>query len=274
MSRQVFRKVALDRLSSPEQLDQLVKITTPSGWLALVALIILLGMLLGWAIFGTVPSQVSGPAILIPTGGIKNVASPFAGQVSELLVTAGQTMEAGQVVATIDQLDSEEAAEVTSPYTGRVLEVKVDGGYLVERGTTLLNMELMGDDVRLEAVMYVPLADGKKLTPGMSVQIAPSTVRQELYGFMLGRVASVGTFPSTYEGILRTLGSDDLVQALNVGTAPIEVHIELLPDSSTVSGFQWSSPEGPPTTVESGTLGTATVITGQQHPISFVLPSR
>jgi hypothetical protein len=272
MSRQIFRKVALERLSSPEQLDQLVKITTPSGWLALAALVILLLMLLAWAVLGTVPSQVSGPAILIPTGGIKNVASPFAGQVSELAVTAGQTVEEGQVVAMIAQVEGGEAAEVISPYTGRVLEVKVDDGYLVERGTTLLNMELTGDDVRLEAVMYVPLADGKQLTPGMSVQVAPSTVRPEVYGFMNGRVVSVGTFPSTYEGILRTLGSDDLVQALNVGTAPIEVHIELVPDGSTVSGFQWSSPEGPPTTVESGTLGTATVITGEQHPINFVLP--
>ena len=198
MSRQVFRKVALDRLSSPEQLDQLVKITTPSGWLALAALIILLVMLLVWAVFGTVPSQVSGPAILIQTG----------------------------------------------------------------------------DDVRLEAVMYVPLADGNKLAPGMNVQVTPSMVRQEEYGFMLGRVVSVGTFPLTYEGLVRTVGSDDLVQALNVGTAPIEVHIELVPDGSTTSGFQWSSPEGPPTTVESGTLGTATVITGEQHPINFVLPSR
>jgi hypothetical protein len=274
MSRQVFRKVALERLSSPEQLDQLVKITTPSGWLALAALMILLVMLLVWAVFGTVPSQVSGPAILIPTGGIKNVASPFAGQVRELLVTGGQTVAEGEVVATIDQLDGGEAADVVSPYSGRVLEVKVDDGYLVDRGTTLLNMELTGDDVRLEAVMYVPLADGKKLEGGMSVQVAPSTVRQEEYGFMLGRVASVGTFPSTYEGLVRTLGSDDLVQALNVGTAPIEVHIELVPDESTVSGFEWSSPEGPPTTVESGTLGTATVITGEQHPINFVLPSR
>lgn len=274
MSRQIFRKVALERLSSPEQLDQLVKITTPSGWLALAALIMLLVLVLGWAVFGTIPSQVSGPAILIPTGGIKNVASPFGGQVSELLVTAGQVVEEGQVVATIDQLDGGAAAGVTSPYSGRVLEVKVDDGYLVERGTTLLNMELTGNDVRLEAVMYVPLVDGKKLSPGMPVQVAPSTVRPEVYGFLIGRVASVGTFPSTYEGILRTLGSDDLVQALNVGTAPIEVHIELVPDASTVSGFQWSSPEGPPTTVESGTLGTATVITGEQHPINFVLPSR
>lgn len=271
MSRQIFRKVALDRLSSPEQLDQLVKITTPSGWLALVALIVLLVMVLLWAALGTIPSQVTSPAILIKTGGIKNVASPFAGQVSNLTVSAGDLVEQGDTLATVTGDGGEQ--EVTSPYTGRVLELKLDNGSLVDRGMTLLNMELTGDDVRLEAVMYVPLADGKKIEEGMAVQLSPSTVRREEYGFMLGRVVSVGSFPSTYEGILRTLGSDDLVQALKVGTAPIEVHIELIP-AATTSGFQWSSPEGPPTSVESGTLGMATIVTGEQRPISYVLPGR
>ncbi len=34
----IFRKVALERLSSPEQLDQLLQVTDPKGWLALGAL--------------------------------------------------------------------------------------------------------------------------------------------------------------------------------------------------------------------------------------------
>ncbi|MCI0398570.1 MAG: NHLP bacteriocin system secretion protein [Chloroflexi bacterium] len=273
MSRQIFRKVALERLSSPDQLDQLMKITTPSGWLALAALISLLGMALAWAVFGAVPTQVSGTTIFIKTGGIKNVDSPYVGQVSDLAVSAGDIVQQGQIIATVVEPDQGGEKQVTSPYTGRVLEVKVDQGYLVDRGTTLLNMELTGDDVKLEAVMYLPLADGKKIQPGMDVQLSPSTVRQEAYGFMLGKVASVGTFPSTYQGILRTLGSDDLVQALNIGVAPIEVHVELTPDPATTSGYRWSSPEGPPTTVESGTLGTATVITGRQRPINYILPS-
>ena len=34
----IFRKVALERLSSPEQLDQLMQVTSPKGWLALAGL--------------------------------------------------------------------------------------------------------------------------------------------------------------------------------------------------------------------------------------------
>jgi hypothetical protein len=38
MDKPLFRQAALERLSSPEQLDQLVRVTHPLGWLALLAL--------------------------------------------------------------------------------------------------------------------------------------------------------------------------------------------------------------------------------------------
>ena len=40
MAGQIFRKTALEKLSSPEQLDELMKITTPKGWVALIAFMI------------------------------------------------------------------------------------------------------------------------------------------------------------------------------------------------------------------------------------------
>ena len=38
MNKSIFRQAALERLSSPEQLDQLARVTQPVGWLALLAL--------------------------------------------------------------------------------------------------------------------------------------------------------------------------------------------------------------------------------------------
>jgi multidrug efflux pump subunit AcrA (membrane-fusion protein) len=274
MSRQIFRKVALERLSSPEQLDQLMKVTTPRGWLALLALIALLAMAAVWSVFGNIPTQVAGSVIFVKTGGVKNIESPYAGQIVELLAQVGDVVQEGEVVARVSEEAGGSERAIISPYTGRILEVKVDLGHLVDRGTSLMNLELVGEDVKLEGIMYVPLADGKKIAPGMDVQLSPSTVSKETYGYMLGKVAEVGTFPATYEGILRTLGSDDLVEALNIQTAPIQIQIELLPDPATASSFRWSSPGGPPTSVESGTIGTAIVITGQQHPINLVLPTQ
>ena len=36
--RSIFRQAALDRLSSPEQLDRVMRVTDPKGWIALSGL--------------------------------------------------------------------------------------------------------------------------------------------------------------------------------------------------------------------------------------------
>lgn len=49
----IFRKKSLERISSPEQLDEYIRVITPSVWVVLVALAILLIGFLAWSIFGT-----------------------------------------------------------------------------------------------------------------------------------------------------------------------------------------------------------------------------
>ncbi len=50
----VFRKKSLDRVSSPEQLNDYIRVTTPSVWLVLAALLVLLVGMLAWSVLGTV----------------------------------------------------------------------------------------------------------------------------------------------------------------------------------------------------------------------------
>lgn len=272
VQKTIFRKVALERLSSPEQLDQLLQVTSPKAWLALVALLVLLTTVIVWSMLGSVPIKVSAPVILLKTGGVKNVVATYAGQIETIYVGAGDMVGEGQVIADITAVNGDTVSQVVSPYTGTVLEVRVDEGNLIDLGTPLLNLELEGEDIKLEAIMYVPATEGKNIEPGMEVQIAPSTVRQEEYGFIVGRVTSVSKFPSTYQGMLRLLGSDELVQTFTGAGASIQVMVELVASDTTVSGYQWSSVEGPPVGLRSGTLGSANIIIGEQRPIHYVLP--
>lgn len=52
----IFRKSSLDRVSSPEQLNEYIKISHPSVWLILGAIIILLIGVCVWSVFGTLTS--------------------------------------------------------------------------------------------------------------------------------------------------------------------------------------------------------------------------
>lgn len=66
MNQQLFRKSSMDRLSSPEQLNDYIRVTNPGVWLVLAAVIVLLMGACVWGIFGrletriTVPVQVEG----------------------------------------------------------------------------------------------------------------------------------------------------------------------------------------------------------------------
>ena len=49
----IFRKSSLDRVSSPEQLGDYIKVSRPSVWLVLGAVIVLLIGVCFWGVFGT-----------------------------------------------------------------------------------------------------------------------------------------------------------------------------------------------------------------------------
>jgi hypothetical protein len=95
MTSRVFRKVALDRLSSPEQLDQLVQVTPPQGW---VALGILAGLLLAvvlWGWFGSISVEITAAGILQLRE--SRVAFPLAKQELEAILLL--PVEEGRKVA-------------------------------------------------------------------------------------------------------------------------------------------------------------------------------
>ena len=54
----LFRKKNLDKISSPEELNDYIRVTNPSIWLILGAVIILLISVLIWGIFGTIETKI------------------------------------------------------------------------------------------------------------------------------------------------------------------------------------------------------------------------
>ena len=53
----VFRKKSVERISGPEGLNDYIRVTTPSVWLVLGALVLLVAGMLAWGIFGKVAAH-------------------------------------------------------------------------------------------------------------------------------------------------------------------------------------------------------------------------
>jgi HlyD family secretion protein len=104
-SRQsLFREAALAKIRSPEQLDALLPITSPLGWLALLTTALALGVLIFWALFGTIMRSTTGQGIIVRNTqiGLTTVACQGAGLVSEVLGKAGDAVQEGQVMFYLD----------------------------------------------------------------------------------------------------------------------------------------------------------------------------
>lgn len=424
MPKSIFRKVALERLSSPEQLDQLIIITSPLGWLALLAVGGLLAAAVFWGFYGSIPAKVKGQGILLQKGGLIGIQAQNSGTITAINVQVGDMVDQGDVVARIRrddllerirqaqlelknfetsfeeqhkakeeassiqirQLEQEiannrqqiknlesqlktqrtllrqkqelregfsrlidegifsrnklleveneivniqqnisaleleiekvknqlntfsleikqigssktlseleytqevekmrlaiqtlqnefaEASQVNSPYNGKVVEIVGMTNTLISQGSTIIILEARQEDLELEAIIYFSPFTGKKVQPGMKAQVLPSTVKVEEHGFIEGIVTEVDKYPSTIQSVLKTLQNQQLVQVLAANAAPIRAKIQLIRDENTLSGYKWSSRQGPPIEINSGTICSAEVTVNEQTPITLVIP--
>lgn len=87
----VYRKASMERISSPEQLNDYLHVTNPSVWIVLAAVVLLLIGTLVWACFTDIGSSVSGVATV--EDGIMTVR--FENPALEKNVEAGMNVTVG-----------------------------------------------------------------------------------------------------------------------------------------------------------------------------------
>jgi HlyD family secretion protein len=119
---ELFRKKSLERLSSPERLDQLLEVADRKSWVALATAGVLVFGLVAWAVLARIPVNVEGRGILTRPRKVVEVQSPGPGRVVRLEVGVGDAVRRGQLLAEIERPDLEEqlrlqkqkAAELTA----------------------------------------------------------------------------------------------------------------------------------------------------------------
>lgn len=173
--------------------------------------------------------------------------------------------EASRLEALIDTY------QVLAPVSGRVAELKARVGAVLNTGDPLLSIKT-GEET-LEALIYVPPEMGKDVEPGMEVLVSPANTRKEEYGYVLGRVGEISDLPASLQSMIATLQNPELVRRFSASGPPYAARVILEPDSSTASGFAWTSPGGKTRKLSSGTLVSVEIMTEKRAPITLVIPS-
>lgn len=99
----LFRKAALDRLSSPEQLHTLMRVTNAKGWLALVGCALVIATAVAWGVLGRIQTKVGASGILLGGGGLSEIIAEGEGELTAIEVKAGDVVKKGQLVAQVEQ---------------------------------------------------------------------------------------------------------------------------------------------------------------------------
>ena len=183
-----------------------------------------------------------------------------------------QVQEVQQAIARL-QKEVADKSIIKSPHAGCIVEITATVGQYVNPGTRLGNLQTGKEAREMMGVTYFAVEDGKKIRPGMVISLTPDIVKRTRYGGIVGAITEVSPFPVTSEGATSVVGNPEVVkQLMGEAGGKIEAIARLKPDSTTFSGYSWSSSDGPQLEISPGTTTTVRVTVEQRSPISFVLP--
>jgi len=263
----LYRKSALERISSPDQLDKALKITSPLSWLALLGITLIVAAAVVWSVCGSIPVTLTAQGIVSPPSATNAVYSNETGTVTELHVETGDTVSRGDVLLTYTSGSGTEQ-ELVSDQNGVVSILNAEPGVSFVHGRDVIRLapETTGKQV---VVCYVPLAYVVSLKEDMKVQVSLASVDSQSLGYMEARISNIDSFASSAEGMAHVVGyGNGLDSMFLAGGAVAAVTCVLTEDSTTVSGYAWSNKNGEQVTVPTGSIVSAKIVLDEVPPIT------
>jgi multidrug resistance efflux pump len=295
MESNLFRKSSLERISSPERLNEYIKITHPGVWSVILGCLALLAAVGFWGFYGSIPDSIRSGGIIFPQNGVAAIIPAVGGRIGDMRVKVGDFVEAGQILAMIPQEDilgqirdlknnvkpdEKQIAALISEYENRSIIVSpVSGVVLSARSAneTVSSTEAIASIVKQEkyandkqVICYIPTLTAKKLKEGMEVQVSPDFAPREEYGYMQGHVTSIGTYPVSEADVLSAVGSRQYAMGLLPQGNSVEVRVTLTVDPGSQDKIKWSNKKGESIPLSIGTNCNLLIVVKNYKPYELV----
>ncbi len=256
MDDSLFRKVSLERLSSPEQIDQLMKIRSPSAWLILTSAIVLLIVGIMWLFLGKIPVTVSCEGNIMPVDGLSEVQAANTFSIEKIFVEPDSFVHKSEILVKGILSDNGVEYLVKAPCNGIVTNVYINEGSVVTPGSRLVCIEPTKENGKTDlcAVMYVSVNECVKLSGGEAAFISPAGISLEHYGYIYGKVETVGRYPESEDN-----------------KNNITVKVSLSKDSRS-GRLDYTYRRVPQETPRGGTPCTGYILLGYKKPAEMLLP--
>jgi HlyD family secretion protein len=185
-------------------------------------------------------------------------------------------------------------SQVVSAHTGEILEVSINEGEFVSAGTSIGKIQIENGAAKKIGLAFFTPENANRIREGMDVEVIPNSLTErrfggtrERFGAMIGTVNTVSKETVTPEEVASMVGSDQLAKSLMENPVPysapdpgeaknlpvVQVKIELQPDPSNVTGYQWTGQQTPNIEIPEGAIGEAKVTLEERSPLSYVVPT-
>jgi hypothetical protein len=290
----LFRKKAVENYKDVFSTDSnITKLSTSSLF---VSAILIVGVVFTalWFVFGDIVSLVKVKGIVYPTSGIENLTAEKAGIVSDVIVSKGDSVEVGDVIAIIpdnslleeiktkinDGADEAEISALRQEYndnsliraksSGMILSVVNCGAYVVTGDVVATVSSRKKDENDRQILAFLPTNQKNSISVGCKVQVSPNYAPREKYGYINGYISEIDTSVVTKNDIQNSMNVYNIPTLLNDEETYIALHINLLPDENNLSGLSWSVKQSGDIDVEMGTLCEVSVVESNLPPYKWL----
>ena len=134
--RSIFRQESLNKIASPEQLDDYIRVVRPGHWLIIAAASVLIAALCVWGFTGTIPNTLLAPGYVASLRGAfcyvppEQMPGALVGKPAVIALPGGERVEAAVASVSAVPYSARELAErIGSEW---IVEAVLSGGYAYE----------------------------------------------------------------------------------------------------------------------------------------------
>ncbi len=267
----LYRKSAIEKLSSPEQLDKALKITSPLSWVALIGITIIIIVVLSWSIKGTLPTTLEVKGIVIKPDSACAQYCTEVGDVRTVKVKKGDNIDPGDSIVVIKKREGNEVT-MKSTISGKVTDVMVKYWDEIDKGNEIIRVTPETGESKLVA-LYVPVSNINKIKVGMKADIFPTAYDSQKYGHMEAEVIRIEEYPVDINNLKYIYGTNNQLsnEFTKEGTV-YQVLCRLTHDDNTLSGYWWSTDNSIDLMITESTMVKGKFVVDESAPITKLIP--
>lgn len=290
---ELFRKEAVESFSSKSGIKSAVRAVSIKTAVFTTLLALCAMTFAFWLVFGTIYETVTVSGAIWPAKNNGDVYAVYDGTLSKAVVSEGDTVKAGDILAVIPQEDILAAIEtgqqngisdtelqrlydeydsrsmIRSAVDGAVTYIADENSYMTEgaKVASVVPYDESGNNRTLTA--FIPSDSSGFITLGMDVQVMPDFAPRDEYGYIRAYISEIASYPVTGQNVRETSG-ELLAGPLDDTESYIRIEITLIPDMAARSGLKWSNPSSGSIDVAMGTVCTADIVIKECRPYEWL----